>query len=78
MVDVLKLKGVIVQNGKTQEDVAKYLGMTPKTFYLKMKKRIFGSDEIEKMMEYLNIDDPVSVFFASRVTSQDTTAEPDT
>ena len=75
MVDVLKLKGVIVQNGRTQEDVAKYLGMAPKTFYLKMKKGIFGSDEIEKMMDYLSIEDPVSIFFAQRVTSQDTTAE---
>ena len=64
MVDVNKLKGIIVQNEKTQEDVAKYIGITSKTFYLKMKKRVFGSDEIEKMIEYLNIEDPISIFFA--------------
>lgn len=78
MVDALKLKGVIVQNGRTQEDVAKHLGMTPKTFYLKMKKRVFGSDEIEGMIRYLNIDDPESVmgiFFAQGVTSQATDAD---
>jgi len=68
MVDVDRLKGLIVQNRKTQEDVAKYIGMTPKTFYLKMKKGIFGSDEIEKMIDYLNIEDPASVFFAKNVT----------
>lgn len=64
MVDTNKLKGLIVQQEKTQEDVARYIGIAPKTFYLKMKKRVFGSDEIEKMMEFLEIDDPVSIFFA--------------
>lgn len=68
MVDVDRLKGLIVQNRKTQEDVAKYIGMTPKTFYLRMKKGVFGSDEIEKMIDYLNIEDPTSVFFAKNVT----------
>lgn len=68
MVDVNRLKGLIVQNQKTQEDVAKHIGMTPKTFYLKMKKGVFGSDEMEKMIDYLNIDDPASIFFAKNVT----------
>ena len=64
MIDTNRLKSVIVLNGKTQEDVAKYLKMTPKTFYLKMKKGVFGSDEIEGMIDYLHIEDPVSIFFA--------------
>lgn len=68
MVDVNRLKGIIVQNQKTQEDVAKHIGMTPKTFYLKMKKGVFGSDEMEKMIDYLKIDDPASIFFAKTVS----------
>lgn len=64
MVDTNRLKSVMVLNGRTGEDVAEHLGMTPKTFYTKMKKKVFGSDEIEKMIEYLNIDDPIAVFFA--------------
>jgi len=68
MVDVNRLRSIIVLNGKTQEDVAKKIGMAPKTFSLKMKKGVFGSDEIEKMVEYLNIEDPVPVFFAKMVT----------
>jgi len=64
MVDVNRLKGIIVQNGKTQEEVAKNIGITPKTFYAKMKKGIFGSDEIEKMIDILNIEDPTPIFFA--------------
>lgn len=68
MVDINRLKGAIVTKGKTQEDVAKRLNMAPKTFYLKMKKGVFGSDEIEAMIEYLDISDPMSVFFAKEVT----------
>ena len=43
MIDTNKLRGVIVENGKTQCDVAKMLGMTPKTFYSKMKKGVSNS-----------------------------------
>ncbi len=67
MVDVKRLKSVIVLNDTTQEKVAKQIGITPKTFYEKMKKGVFGSDEIEKMIEYLNIDDPMPIFFAKEV-----------
>ena len=69
MVDTNRLKGIIVQNEKTQEDVARYLGMAPKTFYIRMKRQVFGSDEIEKMIDYLNIEDPMPIFFPQKVTS---------
>ena len=68
MVDTNKLRGIIVQNEKTQEQVARHIGITPKTFYSKMKRKVFGSDEIEEMIDYLNIDDPISIFFAKNVT----------
>lgn len=64
MVDTNRLKGLIVQNERTQEEVARYIGITPKTFYNKMKRKVFGSDEIEKMIELLNIEDPAPIFFA--------------
>ena len=38
------LKGLIVTKGLTQKQVAKKLKMTPKTFSLKLKKGVFGSD----------------------------------
>ena len=68
MIDTLKLKGKIVENGLTQADVAKRLDITPKTFSEKMRKGVFLSNEIEEMIELLSIDDPVSIFFASDVT----------
>ena len=69
MINTNKLKGIIVQNGMTQYDVAKMLGMAPKTFYLKMKKGVFGSDEIQMMIEELYIENPTDIFFAREVTS---------
>ena len=58
------LKGVIAKNGYSQSDVAGMIGVTPKTFYEKMKIGVFGSDEIQIMIEKLHINDPISIFFA--------------
>lgn len=64
MVDTAKLRGIIAENGKTQSDIAKMLDITPKTFYSRMQKGVFGSDEIQIMIEELNIADPINIFFA--------------
>lgn len=69
MIDTNALKGLIVSRGKTQKDVALHLKMHPKTFYSKMQKGVFGSDEMEGMIELLAIENPVDIFFAEEVTS---------
>lgn len=69
MIDTNALRGIIVAKGLSQQDVASELGMTPKTFYSKMKKGVFGSDEMEKMIDLLSIENPVAIFFAEEVTS---------
>lgn len=66
MIRTDELRGIIAKNGKTQRDVATAIGVTEKTFYLKMKKGIFGSDEIEKMIDFLQIENPVDIFFAKQ------------
>ena len=63
MINVNALKGKIAERGKTQTDVAKVIGIAPKTFYDKMSKGVFGSDEIEIMIDYLSIEDPMKIFF---------------
>lgn len=68
MIDTNALKGIIVAQGLTQEKVAKHIGMNPKTFGRKMKKGVFGSDEMEAMIELLSIKDPMRIFFANEVT----------
>lgn len=64
MVNAKKLRGIIAENGKTQADVANMIGITPKTFYSRMKKGVFGSDEIQIMIDRLNISNPMDIFFA--------------
>lgn len=72
MIDRNKLRAAWVSKGFTQEKVAKEVGVSNKTFSLKMKRGVFGSDEIEKMIDLLDISDPVNVFFAKQVTLKDT------
>lgn len=64
MIKTNELKGIIVKNGLSQSDVANRIGITPKTFYEKMKNGVFGSDEIQIMIDELHIEDPESIFFA--------------
>lgn len=64
MIKTNELKGEIIKNGYSQSDIAKMLGITPKTFYEKMKIGVFGSDEIQIMIDNLHIENPVEIFFA--------------
>ena len=72
MVRTDKLRGIIAERGKSQADVAIMIGITPKTFYEKMKIGVFGSDEIQKMIDGLSISNPLEIFFAPEVTYEDT------
>lgn len=64
MIRVDELRGAIAKRGLSQAKVARAIGITPKTFYEKMDKGVFGSDEIETMIELLQIQDPAQIFFA--------------
>lgn len=64
MIKTNELRGIIAKNGLSQTDVAKMIGVTPKTFYEKMKNGVFVSDEIQIMIDELHIDDPMPIFFA--------------
>jgi DNA-binding XRE family transcriptional regulator len=68
VIDTNVLKGKIAENGLSQAKVAKEIGITPKTFYEKMNKGVFGSDEIEVMIKLLGIEEPSKIFFAQQVT----------
>ena len=66
MIDTMEIKACMARKGVTQADVAKQCNMTPRTFYNKMKKGVFGSDEIEIMIDYLDIEHPMRVFFLKK------------
>ncbi len=57
-----KLAAAIVEQGMTQRELAEKLNMSPKTFYAKMKKGVFGTDEVTKMVEILHIQNPIEIF----------------
>lgn len=69
MIDVNKLRGRMAEKCRTGQDMAKVIGKTPKTFYMKMKAGVFDSDEIDAIVKDLDIKNPVEIFFAKEVTS---------
>ena len=62
------LLGLMAKNHVSQKEMAKKIGITPKTFGIKLKNGVFGSDEIEIMIKVLNIKNPIAIFFANKVT----------
>lgn len=68
MIDTDALKAIIVSKRMTQQEVAHKIGITPKTFYSKMKKGVFGSNEMEAMIDLLSIENPCAIFFADERT----------
>lgn len=66
MIKTDELRGVIAKRGTSQRKVAEAIGITEKSFYEKMKRGIFRSDEIEKMVNLLKIENPSEIFFASK------------
>lgn len=66
MVNVNRLKGVIVEKGKTQQQVAEEIGIDRSTFYRKMKDGgNFSVGEASKMAETIPLTDfeAISIFF---------------
>lgn len=67
------LRGKIAEKGYSQAVLAKKIGITPQSFYNKMEKGVFKSDEIYKMIEILGIENPIEVFFSANEVSQQET-----
>lgn len=61
-----KLIGLIAERGLSQAKVARAIGIRPETFYRKIKTGVFGTDEVQKMILLLHIDDPVDIFLDQR------------
>ena len=68
MVNVQKLRGKMAEKNRTGKDMARVIKKTPKTFYEKMKKGVFDSDEIIAMVADLELENPMEIFFAEEVT----------
>ena len=64
MLNVNALKAEMVKNGYNQSSLAEALGMSSRTLYSRLQTGDFGAIEIKKMIDLLNIEDPVAIFFA--------------
>jgi len=65
MVNTAKIKGLIVEKGMTQSQVAKSLEISDDTFYRKMRAGKFTTDEAYHLIQLLGIENPAEVFFMS-------------
>jgi len=74
MIDTNKLRGAIRAKGYTLAEAAKIIGISESSMQRKLKIGIFGSDEIEKMIDAYDIREPKEVFFVQKVTFKDTKA----
>lgn len=68
MINTNALKGIIVSRGESQRSIARVLGLSEPAFYNKMKRGKFNSDEIYEMIKYLNIQQPMEIFFTDEVS----------
>ena len=68
MLNKKALKAAFALNGVTQGDVAAHIGISEKTFISRMKRGAFWTDECEKMILFLKIENPSDIFFAKGVT----------
>lgn len=66
MIRTNELRGEIVKKGLSMRRLAKSIGITDTSFYSKMKRGVFGSDEIEKIIRELDMDKSkaIDIFFA--------------
>lgn len=63
-----EFRAQIVRAGKTNKEVASYLGINEATLYRKVKAGgNFTREEINKMISFLEIDDPEAIFFAEEL-----------
>lgn len=54
--NVAKLKGAMAEKGFTQKELAKRLGWSERTLYLRLAKGRFGTDEAQRIGEILNVE----------------------
>lgn len=67
MINANKIRARIVELGMNQKQVAEKIGMSEKTFSIKMNNGKFGLDEAERMIQILRIEKPEHYFFTNDV-----------
>ena len=67
--DRYKLEYDMKSKGVTVEELCKAIGMSKAAYYRKLKGRTeFTRGEIQKMIDFLNLEDPMDIFFTTNVS----------
>lgn len=67
--DRYKLEYEMKSKGVTVEELCKAIGMSKAAYYRKLKGRTeFTRGEIQKMIDFLNLEDPMDIFFTTNVS----------
>jgi transcriptional regulator with XRE-family HTH domain len=72
VLNVAELKAAMARKSFTQKKLANALGISERTLGNRLKRKWFGTDEIEIMIDVLDIADPMPVFFDNQVTCEAT------
>ena len=64
--NICLLKAEIAKNGLTQAAVARELGLSDTTFTRKLRNGSFGTEEAQKMIRLLEINDPIPIFLQKK------------
>ncbi len=69
MLDVQKLKGKIVEKGKSIEILSREIGINPSTFYRKLNNNSFEIEEADKIVSVLSLSgaEATAIFFSQVV-----------
>lgn len=62
------LKAEMAKKGYNQKTLCEKIEMAEPTFSRKLKTGVFGTDEVMKMCEVLEIKEPAPIFLAHEVT----------
>lgn len=68
MVNANLLRAEWVKKGLNQKQVADILGICEKTLGNKLRRGVLLSNEIETLIETLDIENPMPIFFAKEVS----------
>jgi DNA-binding NtrC family response regulator len=59
-----ELNNYIKQQNTTKAQVARALGISAATLYRRIRRGVFGADEIKALVDILHISNPMDIFFA--------------
>lgn len=61
-----RFKACVIESGKSISEAAQYLGISESTMYRKIERNgDFKREEIEKLILFLNIKNPMDIFFTN-------------